>query len=75
MEDVMEGVALRNMDNDSISSQGTARTVARNYYPLSLPTFQNQDEIEQESKEVEEMSVKFSSEFPTRRNDNIFPPP
>ena len=75
MEDVMEGVALRNMDNDSISSQGTARTVARNYYPLSLPTFQNQDEIEQESKEVEEMSVKFSSEFPTRRNDNMFPPP
>ena len=69
MEDVMEGVALRNMDSDSISSQGTARTVARTYCPLSYPTFKNKDEIEQESKEVEELCLKFSEEFPTNQND------
>jgi hypothetical protein len=69
MDDITEGVALRNMDNDSLSSQGTSRTVARTYYPMSYPTFKNKDELEQEGKEVEELCLKFSKEFPTNQND------
>jgi HEPN domain-containing protein len=69
MDDITEGVALRNMDNDSLSSQGTSRTVARTYYPMSYPTFKNKDELEQESKEVEEICLKLSKEFLTNQSD------
>jgi hypothetical protein len=36
---------------------------------MSYPTFKNKDELEQESKEVEEICLKLSKEFLTNQSD------
>ena len=64
MGDVTEGIPLRGTgDEDSTSSSGTFRTIVRHPCSQSPPLFKSRTELEQESKEVDEMCVKISKEF------------